>query len=176
MEATTAPEDYRLFDDARHIEFYTDPVPIPGVLVTSPKSDWNALSQASSAGGREPMEKVTAHLRYYEGPYYGGLFGEPTGIPDITLEFTYAGTSAARLLEGCAREGERYCESHVYLWRFRVTGQEGDVSECCFRAYMFDLSRRRSGEITGVLGVIDSQPLITKVEPRLPQATKPALR
>lgn len=174
MEPTTAPEDYRLFDGASSIEFYTDPALIPGVLVTSPKSDWGALSQASSVGEREAMERVTSHLRYHEGPYYGGLFGEPTGIPDITLEFTYAGTSAARLLEECARESERYCEPRVYLWRFRITSQEGDVAECCFRAYMFDLSRRRSGKIIGVLGVIDSQPLIAKVEPHLSHAAKPA--
>ena len=160
MEPTTGPKEYHLFDSARSIEVYDDPIPVR-VDYLPKVSDWDELSQASSAGRREPLDGVKARLKYPTGAYYRDRDGNSWGRPDITLEFTYAGSSAIPRLEEWARENERYCNPNVYLWRFLVTDKDGRALECCFRAYMFGLSHYYvPGKVYGVFGVIDSQPLI----------------
>jgi len=167
MKPTTGPKDYHLFDSARSIEFHADPTPVR-VDYLPKVSDWDELDRASSDGRLEPLESAKACLRYPEGPYYMDELGNNWGRPDITLEFTYAGSSAIPLLEEWSRESERYCDPNVYLWRFRVTDRGGRALECCFRAYMFGLSRHRvPGRVHGVFGVIDSQPLVKEARPLL---------
>ncbi|MDD9814319.1 MAG: hypothetical protein OXU86_00325 [Thaumarchaeota archaeon] len=165
MEPTTAPEDYRRLEGARSIELYADPTPTK-VLFLPDVSDWGELSRAGSAGRRVPIEVVKASLEYPRGPYYEDENGESDALPDITLEFTYAGASEVPLFEEWSRDPERYCDPNVYLWRLRVTDVDGKAAEWCFRAYMFGLSRHYvPGKVHGVLGVIDSQPLIEQAAP-----------
>jgi len=158
MEATTSPEDYRRFDGARAIEFYTEPKRVPGHLVLSPTSDWDALSRASFEGAREPMDEVAARIEY-PGP-------KRTGLPDIHLDFTYAGSAAIPLFDECLKTDGGSGGLTMRLWRFRITGRDGEVIECCFRAVLSSmsvgratgLSTRRSGTLT----VLDAQPFIEK--------------
>jgi len=170
MEPATGPKDYLLFDTARSIEVYADPTPTK-VTYLPKVSDWDELSRASSAGRLEPLDSVKARLQYPEGPYYMDEDGKSWAPPDITLEFTCAGTSAMPLLEEWARDSGRYCDPNVYLWRFRVTDKEGRILELCFRAYMFGLSRHHvPGRVHGAFGVIDPQPLVREAGPPLPRA------
>lgn len=142
MEATTSPEDYRRFDDAGSIEFYTDPARIPVPAVLSPTSDWDALSRAGSAGRREPMKGVTAHI--------GWPGAAPRGLPDIYLEFEYTGQAAIPLFGKCSEMDEGADNLSVCLWRFRVTGQEGATTEACFCACLPKVAgRRHAGHGTG---------------------------
>jgi len=156
MEATTTPEDYRRFDVARAIEFYTDPARIPGPAVLSPTSDWGALSAARSAGKREPMESVAARIEY-PGPGREGL-------PDIYLDFTYAESAAGPLFDECRSIDEVSLELPVYLWRFWVAGQDGKEVEICFRAVLPRMVARHSttrpGGLLGTFTVLDAQPFV----------------
>lgn len=173
MSPTTAPEDYRLLEDAMSVEIYTDPTPTKVVYLPD-VSDWGELSRASSAGRLEPIDVTRARLQYPRGPYYEDEYEDSAARPDITLEFTYAGTLAVPLLEEWARDPERYCDPNVYLWRLRVTDAEGSVAEWCFRAYMFGLNHYHvPGKVYGVFGVIDPQPLVAQaVHPRQPGAPR----
>lgn len=170
MDPTTGPRDYHLFDSARSIEVYADPTPVR-VDYLPKVSDWAELSRASSAGRREPLDSVKAHLKYPTGLYYMDRDGNNWGRPDITLEFTYSGSAAIPLLEEWGRDPERYCDPNVYLWRFRVTDRDSRELECCFRAYVFGLSHDYvPGKVYGVFGVIDSQPLVVEASPPVPRA------
>jgi len=159
MEALTSPEDYRQFDTARSIEFYTNPARIPGPAVLSPTSDWGELSRASSAGPREPMERVVTCIEWHS--------TEHVGLPDIRLNFTYAGDAAVALFYDCLWAGEGIEGAPVHLWRFRVTGQDGGVTERCFRAVLPKSSiRRREGHpgmLFGTFTALDAQPFVEEV-------------
>lgn len=151
MEATTSPEDYRRFDGARAIEFYTGPEKIPGPLMLSPTSDWGELAKASAAGAREPMESVTARIDY-PGP-------ERSGLPDIHLDFVYRGSVAGPLFDECCKFDETSRELTMRLWRFRVAGSDGRAAEICFRAVVAEMSYGQ-GRLSGAFTVLDAQPLV----------------
>jgi len=159
MEALTSPEDYRLFDAARSIEFYTDPDRVPGLPTLPETSDWDMLSRAGSAGPREPMESVASRIEW-PGP-------DRSGLPDIYLDFAYAGGPAASLFGECCEPDEASQELTMRLWRFRVTGHDGRTVECCFRAVLPRLSGSSAagphGMLFGTFTALDAQPFVEEV-------------
>jgi len=157
MMATTSPEDYRRFDGAQALEFYAKPAKVPGPLVLSPTSDWDELSRASAAGSREPMESVVARIEYPG--------EERVGLPDIHLDFVYAGSVAAPLFQECCEFDETTNDLTMRLWRFRIT-RRGETIECGFRAVVPSLSlghtAGRGGGVSGTFAVLDAQPFIKR--------------
>lgn len=170
MDPTTGPKDYHRLEGARSIELYANPTPT-SVLYVPTASDWGYLSGASSGGALVPIEVTKAHLRYPRGRHYEDREGNSTAQPDITPELTHSGGSAVRLLEEWGRDPERYCDPNIYLWRMRVTEEDGRAVEWCFRAYVFGLSHHYvPGKVYGVFGVIDPQPLIVEAGSPAPRA------
>jgi len=158
MMATTSPEDYRRFDDAQAVEFYTEPTRVPGPLVLSPTSDWDELSRASTAGSREPMESVIARIEYPG--------EECRGLPIIHLDFAYAGDVAIPIFWDCHKFDATTNDLTMRLWRFRIIGR-GEAIELCFRAVLPDAAisgtKGQRTRFFGTFTVLDAQPFIEGV-------------
>ena len=105
------------------------------------------------------MERVVTRIEYPG--------AAPVGLPDIHLDFAYAGTAAVPLFYGCCKFDDESGDLPVRLWRFRVTGQDGATTECCFRAVVHKMADRRKkrhpGMFYGTFTVLDAQPFIEEV-------------